>query len=82
MPKRPSLDYQYPYAEPPAPPPPHSPFAVMLTGMRRKFDADDLNGVMARIAAPYVDPRNLPGIPAAALASLPDADPDAVDAQD
>jgi hypothetical protein len=54
----------------------------MLTAMRRKFAAEDLDGAVAiaRIAAPYLHPRVPPAALAPDFASLSDADLDALDA--
>ena len=84
MPKRPDLDYQSPYAEPPPTPVTLSPLAIMLDSMRRKFAEGDLDGAVAvaRIVAPYIHPRVPAAAPGSDLAAMPDADLDTLQLQE
>ena len=83
MPKRPELDYQLPYADPPIMKQASSPLSILLNIMRRKFDIGDFDGAMtaARIAAPYVHSRVQAGAPGSDLATMPDADLDTLQLQ-
>jgi hypothetical protein len=80
LPKRPDPDYQSSYAEPPETSATPTPLAIILTTMRRKYAAGDLDRAvaLARIAAPYLHPRVPAAIPAPDLAAMPDADLDAL----
>ena len=55
-----------------------TPLDILLSEMRRKWDANDKEGAvaLARLAAPYLHPRVQPTKPAAEMSKLTDADLD------
>ena len=81
MPKRPSTDYDLSHAELPSD---ATPLSLLLILMRARYDSRDYEGAvdLAKIAAPYLHPRVTSSIPAADLATMPDADLDSLRPQD
>ena len=77
MPKRPSEDDNKSHADPTDT---LTPLALILTEMRRRFAGKDLEGALtlARIAAPYLHPRASAAPHPTDLATMPDADLDAL----
>jgi len=63
---------------------PATPLAIILEAMHAKYAVNDLEGAvaLARIAAPYLHPRVRAATPATELATMSDADLDALEAQD
>jgi hypothetical protein len=84
LPERPLSDYKPPNDGPLGALPLPTPLAIILSTMHRKYAAGDMEGAvaLARIAAPYLHAHALSAIPMTDLATMPDADLDALKAQD
>ena len=80
MPKRPTEDYQLPHADTPADRPELSPLELILKTMHERYCRDDIDGAiaLARFAAPYLHPRPTPTKIPTDLASMTDAELDAL----